>query len=367
MPSQSLVQRYALAPEAIESRSLALVDAALGDRFTDSSERAVAARVLYAAGDLHLAEVLRFAPGAVAAGVTALGHGASVVVDVRMVLAGIDRARADSLGCALDCAIEDPGVIERARAAGVARAVEAMRSLSSRMNGGVVVIGNAPTALLSLLDLCDAGEAQPALVVGMPVGFVAAAEAKDELMKRDIPYLTIAGNRGGSPLAAAALNALLRLAVPVATPQDRSATAILFAGHGSRAPGAAEAMLAAVEHVRSRSIFPIVETGYLEMTQPDLPAALKACVDQGAKRVLVVPYFLHHGMHIRRDIPGILRREAENYEGLSISMGRPIGLHADLANVMIAGALETEGLPDLREEPEPLVPAGAVADSDDDE
>lgn len=367
MPSQSLVARYALAPEAIESRSLAIVDAALGETFADAAERAVATRVLYAAGDPSLVDDLRFAPGAVAAGVAAVARGAAIVVDVRMVLAGIDRARADSLGCELNCAIDDPGVAERAQSAGVTRAVEAIQSLPDRIDGGVVVIGNAPTALLSLLDLCDAGEARPALVIGMPVGFVAAAEAKNELMKRGLPYLTIAGNRGGSPLAAAALNALLRLAVPVATPQDRSCTAVLFAGHGSRAPGAAEAMLAAVEHVRRKAIFPIVETGYLEMTQPDLPSALRTCVEQGAKRVLVVPYFLHHGMHIRRDIPGILRREAENYEGLSISMGRPIGLHADLAHVMIAGALETEGLPDLREEPDALVPAGPGADSDDDE
>jgi precorrin-8X/cobalt-precorrin-8 methylmutase len=367
MAVQSLVDQYALAPEAIEARSLAIVNDALGDRFSSSDERRVAARIIYAAADLGLIDALKFSPGAVAAGINALNGGASIVSDVRMVLAGADRTRADALGCALHCGIDDPGVIERARNSGLPRAVEAMRKLAADMENAVVVIGNAPTALLSLLDLCDNGQAAPALIIGMPVGLVAAEEAKRELMTREIPFLTVAGPRGGSPLAAAALNAMLRMAAPEARPPDRSRTAVLFAGHGSRAPGAAEAMLAGVENVRRRGLYPIVETGYLEMTQPDLPAALRSCVDQGATRVLVVPYFLHHGMHIRRDIPAVLRREAAQYPGLSISMGRPIGLHADLANVMVAGALEAEALPDLREEPQLEAALAAAAGGDDDE
>jgi sirohydrochlorin cobaltochelatase len=147
---------------------------------------------------------------------------------------------------------------------------------------------------------------------------------------------------------------------------DRSRTAVLFAGHGSRATGAAEAMLAAVGNVRRQGIFPIVETGYLELCQPDLPAALRACVEQGASRVLVVPYFLHNGMHIRRDIPAVMRRELEHYSGLSLSIGRPIGLHADFANVMLAGALEAEGLPDLRDEPEYAAAATEMEQDGDD-
>jgi precorrin-8X/cobalt-precorrin-8 methylmutase len=87
-----------------------------------------------------------------------------------------------------------------------------VRLLAPQLDGAVCVIGNAPTALLALLDLCDAGIVQPALVIGMPVGFVAAVESKDELMARGLPFVTIAGTRGGSPLAAAATNALLRLA-----------------------------------------------------------------------------------------------------------------------------------------------------------
>jgi precorrin-8X/cobalt-precorrin-8 methylmutase len=209
---KTLVERYALPPAEIERRSLAYVDVALRDRFGDAGERLVAGRICYAAGDLALAEAICFSPGAVAAGVAALSACAALFVDVRMVAAGLDRARQAALGGDLLCAIDAPEALSRARASGLPRAVEAVRLLAPQLDGAVCVIGNAPTALLALLDLCDAGIVQPALVIGMPVGFVAAAESKDELMARGLPFVTIAGTRGGSPLAAAATNALLRLA-----------------------------------------------------------------------------------------------------------------------------------------------------------
>jgi len=366
-----LVARHALPPADIERQSLAMVERCLQERFAGEQERSVAARILYAAGDTELAQALRFSPGAVATGRDALCAGSSIVADVRMVVAGLDQERARALGCPIHCAIDDAAVVERARLSGNTRAVEAMRSLASELDGGIAVIGNAPTALLSLLDLVDAGVAQPRVIIGMPVGFVAAAEAKAELMRRPVPFLSIEGTRGGSALAAAALNAMLRLAAPsVTAPNDRSSIAVLFAGHGSRAPDAAEAMLVAVENVRGRGLFPIVESGHLELSQPDLPAALRSCVEQGATRVLVIPYFLNNGMHIRRDIPNVLRREAGKYPGLRVSIGRPIGLHADLSNVMIAGALEAERMPDLREQPGLASTAGpgrTAAVEDDDE
>lgn len=349
-----LVGRYALSPERIEEQSLALVRRGVEELFADENERQVATRMLYAAGDIGLADALRFSQGAVAAGVEALLAGSPIVTDVRMVSTALDTERAAALGCTVHCAIDDPNVIERARITGTTRAIEAIRLLAPQLDGSIAVIGNAPTALLSLLDLIDTGVARPRIIIGQPVGFVAAAEAKSELMQRSVPFTTVAGTRGGSALAAAALNAMLRLARPFATPApNRARVAALFVGHGSRAPDAAEAMLAAVEGVRKKGLFPIVESGYLELAQPDIPTALRACVRQGAARVLVIPYFLNNGMHIRRDIPNMLREEVGRYPGIGISIGRPIGLHADFANVMIAGALEAEQMPDLREQPEP--------------
>ncbi len=364
----SMVRSYALPPGEIEARSLALMDERLGGRFAEPSQRSVATRILYAAGDPTLAGQIRISPDAVAAGIDAVRRGCNVIADVSMVVAGLDQARLRALGCSLHCAIGDAEVGERARAVGLPRAVEAIRSLAAQLFDGIAVIGNAPTALLALLDLIDAGATAPSLVIAAPVGLVAAAEAKQELALRSVPQIAVEGTRGGSPLAAAALNAMLRLALPELPARRRDRTAVLFAGHGSRAAGAAEAMLAAVERVRRRGAFPIVETGYLELCQPDLPAALCACVEQGASRVLVVPYFLHNGIHIRRDIPAVMRRELARYPGLQISIGRPIGLHADFANVMLAGALEAEEMSDLEPEARmaPVTPPDA-SDEDDDE
>jgi len=208
----TLVGRFALPPAEIERRSLGLVTAALAGQFATDEERAVAARIVYSAGDLGLGPLIKFSAHAVEAGVSALQAGCRIAADVRMVITGFDRIRLGQLGCEVDCAIDHPLVASRARQSGLPRAVEAMRLLGSTLDGAVVVIGNAPTALLALLDLIDAGTVQPALIIGVPVGFIAAAESKQALCQRRTPYVTIEGTRGGSPLAAGALNALARQA-----------------------------------------------------------------------------------------------------------------------------------------------------------
>ena len=210
---RSLVDRYALPPQQIEALSLQRVDEALGPRASWShSERQVARRLVYAAGDAGLASRLRFSTDAVGSGIRALRQGAEIIVDVRMVEVALDQSRARKLGCSIVCRIDDPTVVQDARANQLPRAVSAMRALTVEHPDGIFVVGNAPTALLALLDLVDEGIARPALVIGMPVGFVAAAESKSELATRNVPFITIMGTRGGSAVAAAAANALLRLA-----------------------------------------------------------------------------------------------------------------------------------------------------------
>jgi precorrin-8X/cobalt-precorrin-8 methylmutase len=208
----NLVARYVLPPAEIERRSLATVAKSLAGRDLDEAELLITVRLAYAAGDTALADLIRISPGSIEAGVAALRTGAPVVTDVHMVAAGLDRARLERLGCPILCAIDAPQVRTAAAASGLPRAVEAIWFLRDRLDGAVVTVGNAPSALLALLDLIDDGAARPALIVGTPVGFVAAAESKEELVKRSIPYITLVGTRGGSPLAAAAMNALLRLA-----------------------------------------------------------------------------------------------------------------------------------------------------------
>jgi len=222
VPPASLTKRYALPAEEIERRSLAIVEAAIPSCSGWTSEaREVVKRMVYAAGDLAIAGLARVHPEAVESGLQAIRAGAPIVCDVRMVAAGL-RPYDGSVHVAIDPhpsplpegegTVPLPSRGERLGEGTPTRAAQGIRQLAPQLDGGIAVIGNAPTALLALLDFMDEGRCQPALIVATPVGFVAAAEAKQELMARQTPYVTVEGTRGGSPLAAAAMNALLILA-----------------------------------------------------------------------------------------------------------------------------------------------------------
>ena len=208
----SLVKKYALTPDEIDRQSLQMVEASLPEGLQLSPrERYVLCRIVRAEGDAGIAPLVNFSPSGVEAGLSALSSQAPVVTDVRMVEMGISKALLQNANLATACMIDAPEVADRARREGTTRSVAAMRELAPQISGAVCAIGNAPTALLALLDLIDAGEVSPALVIGMPVGFVACAESKDELVKRNVPYITVMGRRGGSSAAAATVNALLDL------------------------------------------------------------------------------------------------------------------------------------------------------------
>jgi precorrin-8X/cobalt-precorrin-8 methylmutase len=195
-------------PEDIERQSMEIIERFLPPSPKISEdERLIVKHIVHAGGDPQLASLIRFSPGAVSSGLSAIAKGSPVFTDVRMVAAGINRHLAGA--CPVSCAMDET----KGRKPNPTRAAAAMRHLGKRLNGAIVAIGNAPTALLALLELVDSDGVKPALVVGMPVGFVQAKESKDELIKRDIPYVTIAGTRGGSALAVATVNALLKIAV----------------------------------------------------------------------------------------------------------------------------------------------------------
>ena len=211
----TLVEKYALLPDDIDRQSLVMVAESLaGDESEaalSSAERYVLHRIVRAEGDPAIAADVRFANGAVGAALQSLQDARRVITDVRMVQVGISRAALNRRGVETDCLIDAPAVAERALREGTTRSVAAVRELAPQMDGAVVAIGNAPTALLALLDLIDAGQVSPAMVIGMPVGFVACPESKAELAARDVPHITILGRRGGSSAAAATVNALLDL------------------------------------------------------------------------------------------------------------------------------------------------------------
>jgi len=207
------VQKYALLPDEIDRESLKMVEASLPDSLDlTPDERFVVCRIVRAEGDPQIAESIRFSPGAVDRGLAALRNGAPVLTDVRMVEVGISKALLAGRGVTTHCRIDVPEAAERARKESTTRSVAAIRELAPLLDGAVVAIGNAPTALLALLDLLNESIVQPALVLGMPVGFVACAESKEELERSKAPFITIRGRRGGSSAAAAAVNAMLILA-----------------------------------------------------------------------------------------------------------------------------------------------------------
>jgi precorrin-8X/cobalt-precorrin-8 methylmutase len=201
------------AGQAIESESFRIIREEMGPHTFSAGQEAVVVRVIHATADFDFAQILRFSPGAVEAGVEALRAGRPIVSDVRMIEVGVSAWLLDQVGGAVHCAIGSEAVYARAEREGTTRAVAAMRELAPQIDGGIVAIGNAPTALLEVIRLTREEGVRPALVVGVPVGFVSAVESKDALSGMDIPHITALGRKGGSTVAVAILNALLRLAL----------------------------------------------------------------------------------------------------------------------------------------------------------
>jgi precorrin-8X/cobalt-precorrin-8 methylmutase len=201
-------------PETIEQQSMEIVEKFLPPSPKMSpEERLVTKRVVHASGDPQIASLIKFSPSAIVSGLDAIAKGSPIFTDVRMVATGINDHLAETCGCSIFCAMDETKGLRKTKEHNTTQAAAAMHHLGTRLNDAIVAIGNAPTALLALLDLVDHKEINPALVVGMPVGFVQAKESKDELMKRNVPYITVVGTRGGSAMATAVVNALLKIAV----------------------------------------------------------------------------------------------------------------------------------------------------------
>ncbi len=193
---------------AIYAQSFATIRAEADLSGLSPDDARVAVRVVHAAGMVEIAPALRFSAGFTAVARAALRAGAPVLCDAKMVAHGITRARLPA-GNAVVCTLDDPATPDLARRIGNTRSAAALDLWGERMRGAVVAIGNAPTALFHLLELLDAGAPPPAAVIGLPVGFVGAAESKDALWADGrVPCLVLPGRRGGSAMAVAAVNAL---------------------------------------------------------------------------------------------------------------------------------------------------------------
>ena len=213
-------------PADIERTSISIITRELDELgLTPQPETAaVVKRVIHTTADFDYAKNLRFTPGAVQAAVRALQRGAVIVTDTNMALAGISRPGLAKLGCEAVCYMADPAVAEAAKQAGTTRAVAAMHRAAREHPGAILAVGNAPTALLTIAEEIEAG-LRPALVIGVPVGFVNVVESKETLFaiceQHGVPAIAAMGRKGGSNVAAAICNALVYSAAEMLDPSAR--------------------------------------------------------------------------------------------------------------------------------------------------
>lgn len=216
MHSQKITEQLTAAGRAIEQHSFAIIDAEVGSHAYSAEQWAIVRRMIHANADFEFNGLTDFHPDAVEAGLAAVLRGATpIVADVEMICVGLSAARLAHFGMRPHQFIADADVIERARREQSTRAVQAIRKAHrlGLLDGAIVGIGNAPTALIELVRLIREEGVRPALVIGMPVGFVSAAESKDLLAEVDcVPWIVIRGRKGGSTLVVAAIHALLGLA-----------------------------------------------------------------------------------------------------------------------------------------------------------
>jgi precorrin-8X/cobalt-precorrin-8 methylmutase len=198
-------------PDEIEKRSFEIIQSELR-RPLDPALAPVILRVIHTTADFEYADTLAFSEGVLERAVSALRRGISVISDTNMVRAGVDKSRLAAFGGDILCFMQDDDVAESARQDGVTRARAAADKAAALGKSLIFAVGNAPTALLRICELKEEGRLSPELVIGVPVGFVNVTESKEALMRSGIPYITARGRKGGSNVAAAVCNALLRMA-----------------------------------------------------------------------------------------------------------------------------------------------------------
>ncbi|MGI0004087.1 MAG: precorrin-8X methylmutase [Candidatus Nitrosotenuis sp.] len=199
--------------QSIEDKSMEIIEREIGTHPYTGHEWQIVRRVIHSTADFDFARQnqIIFHKDAVKAGFDALRAGKNIIVDVNGIIGLLNKQNLSDFKNNVICDISNPDVVKEAMQLNKTRAQTAMRIRSSEMNGSVVVIGNAPTALLEVIQMIKEKATKPSLIIGMPVGFVAAAESKQELQSIDIPYITNRGRKGGTPSASAIVNALYKI------------------------------------------------------------------------------------------------------------------------------------------------------------
>ena len=197
-------------PMDIENKSMEIIAPHLAGLNLSEAETKVYSRMIHASGDVDYAKVIRLHPKAIEATQEALKRGANIYTDVEMVRTGVNKKAFGRYGGKIECRVADPEIAEIAKRDGITRSMAAMRAFGKDLAGSIVAIGNAPTALFEVLRLAQEENVLPAVIIGIPVGFVGAADSKKLLAENTlVPYVTVEGTKGGSPIAASVVNAIM--------------------------------------------------------------------------------------------------------------------------------------------------------------
>jgi precorrin isomerase len=360
-----LIHRFYASPlsgDEIEAQSMEIIEKEAPSHSFSRDEWQVVRRLIHTTGDFGLINSVRFSPGSIPSAVEALRQCSPIYSDSRMIQAGLSLPRLRSVHRDYDasniyCYVNDEEMVEKAQQSGLPRSLFAIRKAKPILHGGLAVFGNSPIALLELSRLILEEQIRPALVVAMPVGFVHVIESKEELMSLNVPYIAIAGRRGGSPLAVSVIHALCTIARGqrnrpnslTKRSEEAGTEAIILMGHGSRAPEAGMGMEAVAGRLREKFGYSRVEICFMSGLGPHFPEVLEKCVKSNFIRILVIPYFLHMGVHLLKDIPEMMQEEVKKFPHIKLILGKNIGFDEGIVNLIGRRIDESKDLCDVRD------------------
>lgn len=203
------VNNYIKDPMGIEKKSFEIITSEMKPNDFDEKTAKIVKRVIHTTADFEYADLIEFHPEAIERGMKALREGSDIYADTNMVMAGINKKRLGEYGGKVYNHVHDEEVFKEAKEKGITRSMVAIEKACYDENTKIFAIGNAPTALFVLIDLIKQGKVKPELIIGVPIGFVGAEESKEALREMDIPFITIRGRKGGSPVAATIINAMM--------------------------------------------------------------------------------------------------------------------------------------------------------------
>ena len=348
-----------LSGRKIEALSFETIDCKVPSHGFSASQWEVVRRMIHTTGDFSIMESIRFSPDAIRLGIKALKAGRPLYIDSNMIRAGLSlpclRRVCDRYESShIHCYVADNDVAQEATRLNLPRSLLAVRKAGSLVDGAIVVFGNAPTALLELNRLIIEKGVSPALVIAAPVGFVHVKESKEELLELDVPHIALVGRRGGSPIAVSIVHALCTLAAreqletkPAKQPVERFDAAILL-GHGSRVRGADRSMMRVAESLKKKGRYANVETCNMSRLGPHFEETFEKCVQMGARKVLLLPYFLNEGLHMKLDIPVKMQRAAKRHPHVKLVLGNSLGFDPLLVQLVEKRIEESITLGDVR-------------------